>query len=132
MQTRKISSNDKMNNLMVRSEVPKKFCQETSLHGWKYLNTETKFTLKLMWFVVLLSAIMASVYFMFYYTAQFMAATTVTTIDSTIAPITVMFDEYTLIIALKSTKYWVLDEHPAHIFGNKVDETVKIFWIKRQ
>ena len=90
MKVRKISSADKMTDPMLISEVPKKFCQETSLHGWKYLNSETKITLKFMWFVVLLSACIASFYFMFYYTAQFMAATTVTTIDSTIAPITVM------------------------------------------
>ncbi len=71
-------------------EIMLRFVQETSLHGWKYLSQESKPILKLAWSVILFSASIASIYFMFYYTNQFVAATTVTTIDSTIAPIMVM------------------------------------------
>ena len=66
------------------------FYRETSLHGWKYLNLEDNFFLRMVWIFVLASAWVSSVFFMYYYTNQFLSATIVTSIDSTIAPIEVL------------------------------------------
>jgi hypothetical protein len=65
------------------------FIKETSLHGWKYLGPETRSEFKLVWAFVLAAALVSSIYFMFYYSSQFLAATTVTSIHSTMAPIKV-------------------------------------------
>ena len=65
------------------------FIKETSLHGWKYLSLETRNSFKLVWTLVLSAALFSSVYFMFYYSTQFLDATTVTSIHSTMAPIKV-------------------------------------------
>ena len=65
------------------------FYRETSLHGWKYLNMEENLFLKMVWIFVLASACVSSAFFMYYYTNQFLSATIVTSIDSTIAPIEV-------------------------------------------
>ena len=70
----------------------KYFYRETSLHGWKYLKLEENFFLKMVWIFVLASACVSSVFFMYYYTNQFLSATIVTSIDSTIAPIEVQCD----------------------------------------
>ena len=70
----------------------KYFYRETSLHGWKYLNLEENFFLKMVWIFVLASACVSSAFFMYYYTNQFLSATIVTSIDSTIAPIEVKLD----------------------------------------
>ena len=68
------------------------FYRETSLHGWKYLNMEENLFLKMVWIFVLASACVLSAFFMYYYTNQFLSATLVTSIDSTIAPIEVKLD----------------------------------------
>ena len=67
----------------------KTFCQGTSLHGWKHLDLEQNFFLRMVWILVLASTCVMSLFFMFYYTNQFLSATIVTSIDSTIAPIEV-------------------------------------------
>ena len=74
------------------NESEKYFCHETSLHGWKYLNLEENLFLKMVWIFVLASACITSAFFMYYYTNQFLSATIVTSIDSTIAPIEVKVD----------------------------------------
>ena len=72
-----------------RSLSGKTFYRETSLHGWKYLSLEDNFFLRMVWIFVLASACVSSAFFMYYYTNQFLSATIVTSIDSTIAPIEV-------------------------------------------
>ena len=79
----------KISDLKEPSNVFKAFLDETSLHGWKFLNKDGNITLKLLWMLVLALACSASMLGMYYYGWQFGTATTMTTIDTSIAPLTV-------------------------------------------
>ena len=67
----------------------RRFAQETSLHGWKYLGSEASITFKLLWAFVIAAAFLVSAYSVLFYSSQFLAATTVTSIYSTMVPISV-------------------------------------------
>ena len=82
------------------SQFALRFAQETSLHGWKYLGSETNNALKLLWSLVIASSFCISVYSMFYYSTQFLAATTVTSIHSAIVPISVIMFKISNIIPM--------------------------------
>ena len=69
----------KISDLKEPSNVFKAFLDETSLHGWKYLNKDGNITLKLLWMLVLALACSASIFGMYYYGWQFGTAKTMTT-----------------------------------------------------
>ena len=64
-----------------------KFCNETSLHGWPYFNYEMGKCWKFVWFIFLLGICALSVLVIVMNVEQYLEATTVTTIESTMAPL---------------------------------------------
>jgi hypothetical protein len=62
-----------------------KFCEETSLHGWSYLNHKMTKIWKIIWMFFILLIIGTSTYVIEINIKSYLEATTVTTIDSTIA-----------------------------------------------
>ncbi len=64
-----------------------KFCNETSLHGWPYFNYEMGKFWKLIWFLFLLAICILSVFVIVMNIQQYVESTTVTTIESTMAPL---------------------------------------------
>ena len=82
------------------SQFALRFTQETSLHGWKYLGLEKSNALKLLWTLVIASSFCISVYLMFYYSTQFLDATTVTSIQSTIVPVSVIMFKISNIVPM--------------------------------
>ena len=69
--------------------VLKRFLEETSLPGWKYLITTDKISLKLVWMITLVFTCLFTTFSMVQYTDQFLKSSIITSIDSTIAPIKV-------------------------------------------
>ena len=68
----------------------KKYCEQTSLHGWNYI-AQDKREWKLVWaFVVLASVAMAST-FIYKAAEDFMNSTVVTTIHSTTVPLSEVY-----------------------------------------
>ena len=61
------------------------YCQQTSLHGWQYLDSESGCVRKFFWFLIVFASVVASVVFLVLNTMEYMEATTQTTIDSTTA-----------------------------------------------
>ena len=62
-----------------------KYCQQTTLHGWQYIYTETGVFSKSIWiFVIIVSNILASVT-LFYNWSMYMSANTTTFLTSTTA-----------------------------------------------
>ena len=62
-----------------------KYCQQTTLHGWQYIYTETGGFLKSIWFfVIIVSNIVASLT-LYYNWSMYMDATTTTFLTSTTA-----------------------------------------------
>ena len=62
-----------------------KFCGRTSLHGWKYLKSESGILPKTIWIVALASSLCLSSYFISLNIDQFLKSDTRTTIESTTA-----------------------------------------------
>ena len=62
-----------------------KYCQQTSLHGWQYIDSEQGLLHMVFWFFIILMSISLSIYFLIINTKAFLKATTVTSIDSTTA-----------------------------------------------
>ena len=71
------------------SSILRRFLEETSLPGWKYLITDDKAGLKLVWMVTLLCTCLFSAYSMGKYTEQYLNSSIITSIESTIAPVQV-------------------------------------------
>ena len=64
-----------------------KYCQQTTLHGWQYIDTETGWFLKSIWiFVIGFWTCVASIT-LFYNWSMYMNATTTTFLTSTTAPL---------------------------------------------
>jgi hypothetical protein len=61
------------------------FCEETSLHGWSYLNNKMNKFWKMIWMLFIFLIIGTSIYVIEMNIKSYLQATTVTTIDSTIA-----------------------------------------------
>jgi hypothetical protein len=61
------------------------FCEETSLHGWSYLNNKMNKFWKMIWMLFIFLIIGISIYVIEMNIKNYLQATTVTTIDSTIA-----------------------------------------------
>jgi hypothetical protein len=61
------------------------YCQQTTLHGWQYLETEPGLWRKIIWALVILISMVASITFMVMNIGEFVNATTVTSIGSTTA-----------------------------------------------
>jgi hypothetical protein len=79
-------ANDKENNqLTTTGSRFSNFCQQTSLHGWQYLDSESKRWRKIIWAIFILASILASVNFLHKAFEEYVNATTVTSIDSTTA-----------------------------------------------
>jgi hypothetical protein len=81
---------------MIKPEIPveanpsemksfSKFCNETSLHGWAYLNYNMNKIWKITWILFIFLIIGTSVLVIEMNIRNYLQATTVTTIDSTIA-----------------------------------------------
>ena len=69
-----------------------KYCQQTTLHGWQYIYTETGFFSKSIWiFVIIVSNILASVT-LFYNWSMYMSANTTTFLTSTTASLDKAFN----------------------------------------
>jgi hypothetical protein len=64
-----------------------KFCLETGLHGWSYLIRDMSKPWKIVWFIFLLMVCFISLYVLFINTLQYAKTTTVTTIESPMAPL---------------------------------------------
>jgi hypothetical protein len=62
-----------------------KFCDETSLHGWSYLNHKMNKVWKIIWILFIFLIIGTSIYVIEINIKSYLQARTVTTIDSTIA-----------------------------------------------
>ena len=74
----------------------KSFLDETSLHGWKYLNKDgTSVASRVLWMIVLIVSILASAYTICDNVRNFQSATTTTSIDTIMAPISV--SDYTFL-----------------------------------
>ena len=64
-----------------------KFCYETGLHGWSYLTRDMSKAWKTIWFLFLLIICITSVYVLVMNSLQYLQTTTVTTIESPMAPL---------------------------------------------
>ena len=63
------------------------FCQQTSLHGWQYLQSEIGIVRKVLWFFLIFGHYIAAAYLIWMNYNEFNRATTITTIESTTAPL---------------------------------------------
>ena len=63
------------------------FCQQTSLHGWQYLQSEIGIVRKVLWFFLIFGHYIAAAYLIWMNYEEFNRATTITTIESTTAPL---------------------------------------------
>ena len=61
------------------------YCQQTSLHGWQYIDSEQGWFRKIFWFIIVFMSVALSVYFLVVNTKAYLKATTVTSIASTTA-----------------------------------------------
>ena len=69
------------------SEGGVKYCEQTSLHGWQYLSSEEWYIKKMYWWIVCLSSIVLSALLLTFNLNQYVNSSTVTSIDSTTAPL---------------------------------------------
>ena len=68
------------------------YCQQTTLHGWQYIDSEDGWFRKVLWILVVLTVVAASITFMVMNVNEFLKATTVTSINSTTASLSdIMF-----------------------------------------
>ena len=63
------------------------YCQQTSLHGWQYIVSEQGFMPKMYWLIIVLMSLALSVIYLVDNTKAYLKSTTVTSIDSTTAPL---------------------------------------------
>ena len=61
------------------------YCQQTSLHGWQYVDSESSIICKLIWIIIVISCNITAIGFMVTHFQDFIAATTVTNIESSTA-----------------------------------------------
>ena len=59
------------------------YCQQTSLHGWQYLDSEKGFLQKIFWFAIVLMVLSISIFFVVNHTQTYLTSTTMTYIQST-------------------------------------------------
>ena len=61
------------------------YCQQTSLHGWQYVDSESNIICKLIWIIIVVSCNISAIWFMVTHIQEFIAATTITNIESSTA-----------------------------------------------
>ena len=76
-------SRNKTNKKNVFIQSLKKYCQQSSLHGWQYLSSEEGIIKKLIWFMVIIVHYALASYFVWNNCNQFTKAKPITTIEST-------------------------------------------------
>ena len=54
------------------------YCQQTSLHGWQYLDSEKGFLQKIFWFAIVLMVLSISIFFVVNHTQTYLTSTTMT------------------------------------------------------
>ena len=63
------------------------FCQQTTIHGWQYIDSEPGYLKKITWCLIVLICVGSAGFFMIANIDQYMNSTTVTTIESSTTPL---------------------------------------------
>ena len=63
----------------------RKFCSETSIHGWSYLMHDMSKTWRTIWSIIVTFNCLLTVFFLYQTSTKLYDSTTVTTIESTMA-----------------------------------------------
>ena len=65
----------------------RKYCENTSLHGWQYIYHSSQKGWRFLWAGMVFSSVVIAFCFVFKQTSEFTKATVVTTVDTTTAPL---------------------------------------------
>jgi hypothetical protein len=84
----------------------KTFCEETSLHGWSYLNNKMNKIWKIIWILFIFLIIGTSIYVIEINIKSYLQARTVTTIDSTIASLKDVSFPSVYICNINQVRFW--------------------------